>query len=127
MLNSKNFVLRILLEIPHTQKKIWQPTVQNANLIKMHLRLLLEFFKVYNITPPNFRVFAQQKVPAKCFKICHILKRFTGSFYWAQTLKLEGVIYLSLSLPLWTSELIGCWSDIRPSDTMLVNLLSKIW
>ena len=26
-----------------------------------------------NATPPNFRVCAPQNVPAKCFKICHIL------------------------------------------------------
>ena len=30
-------------------------------------------FCKYRITPPNFRVCARQKVPAKRFKICHIL------------------------------------------------------
>ena len=46
------------------------------------MRLLIELFIFnfpyyfllsYLLTPPNFRVCAQRKVPAKRFKICHIL------------------------------------------------------
>ena len=60
------------------------------------------------ITPPILRVWSWLKVPAKYFKICHdtkknymdycipkarkILKYFAGTFHWAQTLKLGGVI-----------------------------------
>ena len=57
------------------------------------------------ITPPNLRVCAWWKVPAKCFNIGHILHTYTktqscnykicfaGTFHRAQTLKLERVTH----------------------------------
>jgi len=55
--------------------------------------------QLYENIPPNFRICARRNVPAKRFKICHILyilkpkvlKHFTGTFRRAQTLKLGGV------------------------------------
>ena len=73
MLNSKNFILRILLEIPHRQKKIWQLTVQHANLIKMHLKLLLEF-KVYNFSYHCSEICASY--PHEIYPYMKILEKF---------------------------------------------------
>ena len=48
-----------------------------ANSKQRILYVSISIFKVILCypctTPPNFRVCAWQKVPAKCFKICHIL------------------------------------------------------
>ena len=73
MLNSKNFILRILLEIPHRQKKFWQLTVQHANLIKMHLKLLLEF-KVYNFSYHCSEICATD--PHEIYPYMKILEKF---------------------------------------------------
>ena len=71
------------------------------------------------ITPPILRVWSWLKVPAKYFKIGHdtkknymdycipiarkFLKYFAGTFHWAQTLKLGGVI---CKTPFFTFHMI---------------------
>ena len=49
----------------------WTTRVLVQNYYNMNLKFWMQ--NMFIVTPPNFRVCAQQKVPAKCFKLCHIL------------------------------------------------------
>ena len=83
------------------------------------LSLLLEykyFDKVFHIVLPDL------------IWISHVLHRYEPrKICFFVTSENDYNLIMQISLILWSRKLIKCWSDIWKYDTIVVNLLSKIW